>query len=122
MWSTYWKLLFFSWVSYSIVSFIGETDKWTAVSEQRFYNIELTANDISIYMKGVPAENVNLKFAVKNNQDEIRAHSIVCEMPPSGKSVLIITAVNSDILASCNKAWVFKINFIKFEFAKTLEA
>ena len=98
------KVIIFSWVSYSIVSFIGETDKWTAVSEQRFYNIELTANDISIYMKGVPAENVNLKFAVKNNQDEIRTHSIVCEMPPSGKSVLIITAVNSDILASCNKA------------------
>ena len=58
-------------------------------------------------MKGVQAETVNLKFAVKNRLDEVQTHSIMCHFPAFGKSVLRFSLIDSDISASCNEAWNF---------------
>merc|ERR1712062_97781 len=47
------------------ISFLGEKDKWTRVSPNRFRNIDHGQNSLAVTMAGVPEETVNLEFVVR---------------------------------------------------------
>ena len=72
------------------VSFIGELDKWTAVSPQRFYNIDIMLNSLLVFIKGVSDELVSMKFTIQYQDDKMQFMDWDCKLPPSGRSILTV--------------------------------
>jgi hypothetical protein len=74
-------------------AFLGEgTTKWTAVSRNRFANLQVDQDGFSVVVTGAPSEIVNLWLT---SDDDII--SVDCELPTSG------TAFFSSIRMACKK-------------------
>ena len=74
------------------ISFVGELTKWTPVSPQRFYNIDLGPDRVYIYMRGTYNEKVKLRFTVQttggnNGPDLIDTE---CTILKSGRTSVIV--------------------------------
>ena len=72
------------------VSFVGELGKWTAVSPQRFYNIDFGPDRVYIYMRGVAQELINMRFTVQAQGDNPKIVDWSCTIPASGRTTLIM--------------------------------
>ena len=73
----------------SEVAFVGEVDKWTPVSPQRFTNIGIDFNKLFIDITGVPDEVINMQFIVQSGDDEIKI-DWSCTIPQSGRATVVM--------------------------------
>ena len=51
------------------ISFVGEFDKWTAVSPQRFTGFDMNHERVYVSMQGTPNELVSFRFIVQMADD-----------------------------------------------------
>ena len=72
------------------VSFVGEIDKWTAVSPQRFYNLDFGPDRVYVYMRGVEDEIVKMRFTVQLKDQDPKIVDYSCTVPASGRTSLIM--------------------------------
>ena len=68
------------------VIFKGEQNKWTAVSKQRFKNIDIDEKSIKLSLIGTPNERLEMAYTVSS-----KLMGCTCIVPASGRTELIIT-------------------------------
>ena len=79
------------------VSFVGEIDKWTYVSPNRFPSIDLSTDRVYIDIIGVPNEIVGLRFTVQApDAKEPQLVDHACTIPQSTKTQLIMVLKDED--------------------------
>lgn len=79
------------------VSSVGEIDKWTHVSPNRFPSIDLSTDRVYIDIIGVPKEKVDMRFTVRApdaKEPQIVDHT--CTIPQSTKTQLIMILKDED--------------------------
>ena len=76
------------------IAFLGEVDKWTRVSPDRFIGIDHGQNQLIVSMVGVPFEVVNLGFSVRSVDPATpqdvgdKIISVSCKFESSGKAIV----------------------------------
>ena len=100
------------------ISFVGETDKWTAVSPNRFTGFDMNEERVYINMQGAPYELVSQRLIIQMADDprkfEYRTSTFInfkfhyhkflepkildhaCVIPDSGKTTAVLILVEEE--------------------------
>ena len=87
------------------IAFAGEVGKWAMVSPTRFSNIDITEDLFRVFMKGVPGEDVILRFIISNNgTTTINVLDETCVISKSGRSSIVVSMSDKEPALVCQDA------------------
>ena len=70
------------------IAFVGELDKWTMISPNRFTNIDISTDVVYISVQGVPDEEIHFRFLFKE-KNEFKIFDEKCVITQSGKNLIV---------------------------------